>query len=434
MATVIEHGIYSKFDFAKNQNKFWEVWFYDDGTIETRNGRQGYWGHKQILTKSGRRAYDAKLREKIDRKGYKKNEVVDGSGTIDASTSRSLANTEIKDIARKQIKHSNPLVQTLIEFLADVNAHRIHEASGGMIEYDTSTCQFKTSVGVISPAQVAEARSLLVELGDFVSDSDYDNYNFESKLARYLMLVPRGFGMGRRSPQSILPDLNAVRQENDLLDGLDASFAGLQSTDPADPADEEKEEAPKIFDVELKIVNTKSIIDKIDKKFRKTKSMGHVTRNYKLETVYKVDINSMKKAFQSHGKKLTNIMQLWHGTKASNLLSILKQGLVIPPESSRHCTGRMYGDGLYFSSVSTKALNYATGYWKGGGNISRTFMFLADVALGKYYDADRGWGDYPVQGFDSTWAKAGGGTINDEMIVYKLNQANLIYLCEFRDR
>ena len=127
-----------------------------------------------------------------------------------------------------------------------------------------------------------------------------------------------------------------------------------------------------------------------------------------------------------------NVMQLWHGTKASNLLSIFRQGLVIPPSSSSHCTGRMYGDGLYFSCVSTKALNYATNFWGGGGSTNRTFMFLAEVAMGNPYIAGGGWGSYPKSGYDSTWAKGGqSGVINDEMIVYKLNQANLVYLVEF---
>jgi poly [ADP-ribose] polymerase len=92
----------------------------------------------------------------------------------------------------------------------------------------------------------------------------------------------------------------------------------------------------------------------------------------------------------------------------------------------------MYSDGLYFSCVSTKALNYATDFWGGGGVTNRVFMFLADVAMGKPYIAGGGWGKYPKPGYNSTWAKGGqSGVINDEMIVYNTNQANLIYLVEF---
>jgi poly [ADP-ribose] polymerase len=143
----------------------------------------------------------------------------------------------------------------------------------------------------------------------------------------------------------------------------------------------------------------------------------------------------MKAAFEKYGATLPDIRQLWHGTKASNLLSILRKGLIIPPANSTYCTGRFYGNGVYFSSISTKALNYATNFWGSGGDTSRTFMFLADVAMGKYYLAGSGWGTYPVSGYHSTWAKGGhSGVVNDEMIVYRLDQANLIYLIEFCSR
>ena len=142
----------------------------------------------------------------------------------------------------------------------------------------------------------------------------------------------------------------------------------------------------------------------------------------------------MKAAFEAYGAKLTDIRQLWHGTKASNLLSILRQGLIIPSSGSSHCTGRMYGDGVYASSVSTKALNYATNFWGSGGDTSRTFMFLVDMAMGKVYTTDSGWKSHPVSGYDSTWAKAGYALRNDEMIVYRLDQTNLVFLVEFGPR
>jgi poly [ADP-ribose] polymerase len=161
----------------------------------------------------------------------------------------------------------------------------------------------------------------------------------------------------------------------------------------------------------------------------------HTSNNLSVTNVYTVKIGTMKTAFDKYGAKLSDIRQLWHGTKASNLLSILKQGLIIPPSQSAHVTGRMYGDGLYFSSISTKALNYATNFWGSGGNTDKTFMFLSDVAMGNYYLAGSGWGSYPKRGYDSTWAKGGqSGVINDEMIVYRLDQSNLVYLVEFSPR
>ena len=67
-------------------------------------------------------------------------------------------------------------------------------------------------------------------------------------------------------------------------------------------------------------------------------------------------------------RKLGNTLLLWHGSRTSNIASILKdvstkemspcsQGLKIaPPEAP--ITGHMFGKGLYFTSISSKAANY----------------------------------------------------------------------------
>jgi len=111
----------------------------------------------------------------------------------------------------------------------------------------------------------------------------------------------------------------------------------------------------------------------------------------------------------------------------------LKSGLIIPPTSSPHVTGRLYGDGLYFAPSSTKSLNYSYGYWDGKAKDNECYMFLADVAMGKVYTPKDRSRSYPVSGYDSTWAKGGiSGVIHDECIVYKTNQANLKYLIKFK--
>ena len=126
-------------------------------------------------------------------------------------------------------------------------------------------------------------------------------------------------------------------------------------------------------------------------------------------------------------------MELWHGTRASNLLSILKGGLVIPSSSSSHVTGRMFGDGLYFSDQSSKSLNYSYGYWGGGSRDNNCFMFMCKVKMGKYYVPRGSYdGPFPRKGHDSVYAKASrSGVRNNEMIVYSTDQANLVYLIEF---
>lgn len=435
MPTVIEHKKFSLTNLGNNNNKYWNVTLYDNDDVMSEWGRQGHSASTQSKTwyGVGRSFMETKIRTK-EKKGYIENEVVEGSGTVTATTTAAVRNRDIKDIARKQIKHSNPLVQKLVDYLVDINAHNILTATKGRITYDTSTAQFRTTQGVVIPAQVLRARVLLNSISYEIANKNWD---IEEELNEYLSLIPRDFGRSRMSPEDILPDLSSVQQENDLLDGLDVSFVGVTTTPTKKKKkkkSKKKDSAPQVFNVGMTIITDKKVISMIRNLYQQTRKSMHVSNNLSIKTVYSVDIASMKAAFDKYGAKLSNIRQLWHGTKASNLLSILRGGLIIPPSSSRHCTGRMYGDGIYFSSVSTKALNYATNFW-GGGSSDRTFMFLADVAMGKYHLASGGWGNYPVSGTNSTWAKGGGsGVINDEMIVYRLDQANLVFLVEFCSR
>jgi poly [ADP-ribose] polymerase len=437
MATVVEHRKFSCTKLGNNNNKYWNVTLYDNGDVMSEWGRQGKTKQSKTWQGAGKSFMLKKIAEK-NKKGYHENQVVEGTGEIKTSA-KAATDSELKDIATKQIKSKNPVVAKLVQFLVDVNAHAIHKATGGKITYDTSSATFKTTQGVVVPSQVTRARDLLAQMVDYVKKGDYDY--IEDELNEYLSLIPRDFGMQRMTPEDILPDIAAIAAENDILDSLDTAYAGVQTaTKKTTKKKTTKKAAPKLFDVEMEIVTDKKIISMIKHKYQSTRKSMHTSNNLSVQTVYSVNIKTMKDRFDKTGAKMKNIWQLWHGTKASNLLSILKGGLIIPSSSASHCTGRMYGDGVYFSDISTKALNYATNFWGGGGRTDRTFMFLADVAMGDYHIAQSSWDNYPKRGTDSTWAKGrdkGGvnsGVINDEMIVYKLDQCNLVYLVEFVPR
>ena len=433
MAAVSEHKKCVCVEFGEtNNNKVWQYTLYDDGTALTEWGRVGKGmqskttSHSQALSKWAKKINPNNKPDKL----YTEVKAVDSVNS--APSGGSVKNAQLQDIARKQISYKNPLVQKLVDYLVGVNAHQIVSQSGGKIQYDTSTATFQTPLGVIDPSQVSDARVILSNIATLVHDSKYDSKKFGLWLNQYLRLIPHDVGMKKITPEGIFPNSQAVQAESALLDGLDASFAGIVS---APKKKTKTKAAPQVFSVDLFLVEDKKVISSISNLFEKSKkSMHYDVARKKLKTVYAINIKNMRDGYEKQGKSIGNVMQLWHGTKASNLLSIMRQGLVIPSSGAAHCTGRMYGDGLYFSCVSTKALNYATDFWSGrGGSTNRTFMFLADVAMGKPHMTDGRWNSrYPVSGTDSTWAKGGrSGVINDEMIVYNLYQANLVYLCEF---
>lgn len=440
MPNVVEKKTYICVNFkdGKNNNKFWRYTLNDDDTTFVEWGRvvdDGSGGLKvqgsQHATKSKTMA---KMRSKTNPnnkpdKIYTEVKVAEGVTSVSSTT---VASASLKAIIKRDIIIKDPIVKDLWEMLEKENVHDIVQASGGSISYDASSATFKTPLGVILPEMVSDARDVLDKIAPYVVNNKYSSVVFSRLLEQYLRLVPHNVGRKRITTELIFPDAQALQNENNLLDGLTVSFDDIQSGATAAVGTKKKVVQPKLFDVTLDVVRDRVLISRIRKYFNDTKLNMHVTAGYSIKKVYEVKIGAMNTAYENTGSKIGNVMELWHGTKCSNLLSILKIGLIIPRSSSGHVTGRMFGDGLYFSDQSTKALNYATNFWRGGGSTRRIFMFLADVAMGKAYTPSS-WGrDFPRKGYDSTFAKGGkSGVSNNEMIVYQTNKANLKYLIEF---
>ena len=435
MSDIVDHKKFVCVEFGEtNNNKFWEYTIYKDGSALTRWGRVGGRSAEKMTTE---RDALAKMRKKTNpnnKPDKRYTEVRVAEGVCSSSTSSVVASSSLTAIVKKDIVIKDPQVQDLFDCLVKENVHDIVEASSGSIQYDTSLAQFTTPMGVILPEMVSDARDLLDDMAPYVVAGKHGSVVLSRKLNEYLRLIPHAVGMKKITPELILPDSQSLQTENNLLDGLTASFDDIQSGVTASTGKKNKSVRPKLFDVTLDVVRDRTLISRIKKYFNDTKLNMHVTSNYRVKKVYEVKIGTMHSSFEQDGRPVGNIMELWHGTKCSNLLSILKIGLIIPRSGSGHVTGRMFGDGLYFSDQSTKALNYATNFWRGGGSTRRIFMFLADVAMGKSYTPS-GWGrDFPKRGYDSTFAKGGVSSVsNNEMIVYKLNQANLKYLIEFEE-
>lgn len=71
-------------------------------------------------------------------------------------------------------------------------------------------------------------------------------------------------------------------------------------------------------------------------------------------------------------------MLLWHGSRLTNFVGILSQGLrIAPPEAP--VTGYMFGKGVYFADMVTKSANYC--FTSRENNVA--LMLLCEVALGE---------------------------------------------------
>lgn len=423
----------NKFDPSINSNKVWIGVAFDDGTLETRYGRVRDGANLASTRKNLGSAYFAeqelerKRQEKL-RKGYLDTSVFEGQLE---KTDSSRAPLDLTKIACEQISGATEDSTTaeFIKYLAEVNIHHITQTTS--VKYNAANATFSTPLGVLTPEAISRARDMLNNIRRLNDSKDLSAAPRASFVRNYFQLVPKDFGMKIPPIENLLSTKKQLDTESSILEALEASIANCAP----------ETETGKVFECSLKKVphwteEGRDVFRKIRAIYEKTRNTAHhpATASLKLARIYEVEIPTMKSRFETAAEKLGNVRDdLWHGTRASNLLSILRQGLIIPPANAAQCTGRMFGNGIYTSLQSTKALNYATDFWnRSGGQKQRTFMFLCTVALGRVHKPRSSGANFPVSNSDSTWVEPGSaGVMNHEAIVYDLAQINLRYLCEF---
>ena len=112
-----------------------------------------------------------------------------------------------------------------------------------------------------------------------------------------------------------------------------------------------------------------------------THASTHSSYKLILEDLFSLDRESDTKRFT---KDIGNNWLLWHGSRLTNYVGILSQGLrIAPPEAP--VTGYMFGKGVYFADMVSKSANYC--FTNPTNNTG--LMILCEVALGdmneKYY-------------------------------------------------
>ncbi|KAL9650365.1 hypothetical protein ABK040_016432 [Willaertia magna] len=106
-------------------------------------------------------------------------------------------------------------------------------------------------------------------------------------------------------------------------------------------------------------------------------------REYSLELLdaFEVDREGEFERYKSSFNDLHNRQLLWHGSRVSNFVGILSQGLrIAPPEAP--ATGYMFGKGIYFADMSSKSANYCRTSLEANVGV----LLLCEVALGNMYE------------------------------------------------
>ena len=236
----------------------------------------------------------------------------------------------------------------------------------------------KMPLGKLSKSQIQSAYSVLNDLQKEISGNKNPTKLLDGS-NRFYTLIPHDFGM-QKPP--LLDNEDAIKTKTSMLDNLmeiEIAYSLLKT----DGEEEDSDRDP--LDIHFEKLKTDmKVIPNDSEEFKRlveyVSNTHAVTHNqYQLEVmeIFELTRRGESKRFKPFSK-FDNRMLLWHGSRLTNYVGILSQGLrIAPPEAP--VTGYMFGKGVYFADMVSKSANYC--------RTSRSdpigLMLLCEVALGE---------------------------------------------------
>jgi poly [ADP-ribose] polymerase len=449
--SIVKEAMLIMVSSAANNNKFYHITLDENDVVTKRWGRVGV--HGTVSTENtGEKGFDRIVAQK-EKKGYTATDVI----VVDEEPTHSN-NTELSKIAKTALVGKgavkNAVLDELVDTLVRLNNHDILETSGGMIKVNQSGL-ITTPLGLIKPASIASAKNILGELEHTAVSSS----SFPTLLESYLRLIPQKVGYRRGWEKDFFNNQNTFAYQMDFLKQLADSLALQEdrkrvaeesaASGPVETDEDIAAKYEKLFKLKIGLLEDEKEFGRIEKLYTGGRSSHHSSSYFNLKRVYTIQDEDGEMEYLDSKSRLGNEKLLWHGTRANNVLSILRKKLYVAPLSGStiQIQGRLFGPGLYFSPAETdgivgkngasKSLNYsAGGVWDRGPRDNRCFMFLANGILGREFNPKTyGLYDGKVQksgNYDSIYAHARQtGLMNDEVIIWNTPQISLRYLCEF---
>ncbi|KAL0276840.1 UNVERIFIED_CONTAM: hypothetical protein PYX00_004320 [Menopon gallinae] len=261
-------------------------------------------------------------------------------------------------------------IQNLINLIFDIDAMR-----KTMLEFELDLV--KMPLGKISQKQIQRAFAILSEVQTHMNSSE-DKQVVIDATNRFYTLVPHDYGVNN---PPLLNNEEIIREKIDVLNSLmeiEIAYKLLQEC---------QETGNSVHDHYVKLNANIIVVERDSDEFklietyvRNTHTKTHSGYSLTVEEIFKIDREGEAKKFKKY-KKLPNRKLLWHGSRVTNFVGILSQGLrIAPPEAPS--TGYMFGKGIYFADRVSKSANYCMATRKNPTGL----LLLCEVALGEMHE------------------------------------------------
>lgn len=262
-------------------------------------------------------------------------------------------------------------VQDLILLIFDVQ--RMKET---MIEFELDT--EKMPLGKLSKSQLTNAMSTLKEISNLIVIQPMQINKLTAACNKFYSLLPHNFGKSRFP---LISTEEVVAKKNEMLESLmkiELAYDIIRVK--SDKDENEIDFHYNKLNCYMEPLDTQdSDFEMIRKYIKNTHAATHDMYQLEVVSVLRVNRSIENKRFKKFSKD-PNRMLLWHGSRLTNYVGILSQGLrIAPPEAP--CTGYMFGKGVYFADSVSKSANYCCTSPTG----STGLLLLSEVALGQRY-------------------------------------------------
>ncbi|KFK31229.1 hypothetical protein AALP_AA6G085200 [Arabis alpina] len=298
-----------------------------------------------------------------------------------------------KQVAKKEPVQTNsklaPSLMELMKMLFDVETYR-----SAMMEFEINMSEMP--LGKLSKHNIQKGFEALTEIQRLLTESNPQPSIKESLLVdasnRFFTMIP-----------SIHPHI--IRDEDDfkskvkMLEALqDIEIASRLVGFDADNTESIDEKYEKLHCDIAPLPHDSEDYLLIEEYLNTTHAPTHTEWSLELEEVFALEREGEFDKYAPYREKLGNKMLLWHGSRLTNFVGILNQGLrIAPPEAP--ATGYMFGKGIYFADLVSKSAQYCFTSKKDPVGL----MLLSEVALGEIHELTKAkYMDKPPRGKHST--------------------------------
>jgi len=214
------------------------------------------------------------------------------------------------------------------------------------MQFDTR----RAPLGKLTKGQITAGFSALQAIADCVERGLVDGDELTEACNNFYTRIPHACGMNKLP---LLTTKAEVKEKIQLLEALQDIEVALKLLGGARDGGSLVDQNYNRLQISIAPVPVGPIHNLVERSILSTHADTHSQYNMVMEELFSLEKPSETTNFLDCG----NRQLLFHGSRLSNWAGILSQGLrIAPPEAP--VTGYMFGKGVYFADMSSKAANY----------------------------------------------------------------------------